>query len=77
MTAFAELCATTNFSFLRAASHPEELVEQAKALGLAGIGIADHNSVAGVVRAHVMAKEKGLRLAPGARTPPICTGTSA
>ena len=65
--AFAEFAVTTNFSFLRAASHPEELVEQAKDLGLAAIGIADRNSVAGVVRAHVMAKEKALRLAVGAR----------
>ena len=64
---FAEFGVTTNFSFLRAASHPEELVEQAKELGLAAIGIADRNSVAGVVRAHVMAKEKGVRLAAGAR----------
>jgi error-prone DNA polymerase len=64
---FAEFGIATNFSVLRAASHPEELVEQAKELGLAGIGIADRNSVAGVVRAHVMAKEKGVRLAAGAR----------
>jgi error-prone DNA polymerase len=65
--AFAEFGVTTNFSFLRAASHPEELVAQAKELGLTAIGIADRNSVAGVVRAHVMAKEKGMRLAVGAR----------
>jgi error-prone DNA polymerase len=50
-TAYAELAVTTNFSFLHGASDPEELVEQARALGLAGIGIADRNSVAGVVRA--------------------------
>ncbi len=49
--AYAELAVTTNFSFLRGASAPEVLVEQAHALGLAGIGIADRNSVAGVVRA--------------------------
>ncbi|HWV40103.1 error-prone DNA polymerase, partial [Pseudorhodoplanes sp.] len=64
---YAEFAVATNFSFLRAASHPEELVEQAKELGLAAIGIADRNSVAGVVRAHVMAKETGLRLVVGAR----------
>jgi hypothetical protein len=64
---YAEFAVSTNFSFLRAASHPEELVEQAKALGLCAIGIADRNSVAGVVRAHVVAKEKGLRLAVGTR----------
>jgi error-prone DNA polymerase len=65
--AYAEFAVTSNFSFLRAASHPEELVEQAQQLGLTGIGIADRNSVAGVVRAHVVAKDKNLRLAVGAR----------
>jgi error-prone DNA polymerase len=64
---FAELCVTTNFSFLRSGSHPEEMVKQAKAIGLAGIGVADRNTLAGVVRAHVMAKEEGLRLIVGAR----------
>jgi error-prone DNA polymerase len=64
---FAELCVTTNFSFLRGGSHPEEMAEQAKAIGLAGIGIADRNTLAGVVRAHVVAKEHGLRLIVGAR----------
>ena len=54
---YAELAAATNFSFLRGASHPEEMVAQAMAQGLAGIGIADRNSVAGVVRAHVVARE--------------------
>ncbi len=67
MTGFAELCVTTNFSFLCGASHPEELVSEAKTLGLAGIGVADCNSLAGVVRAHVAAKEAGLKLAVGAR----------
>jgi len=64
MSGFAELCVTTNFSFLRSGSHPEEMVEQAAELGLAGIGIADRNTLAGAVRAHVMAKslrdEKGI-----------------
>jgi error-prone DNA polymerase len=64
---YAEFAVTTNFSFLRAASHPEELVEQAKTLGLAAIGIADRNSVAGVVRAHVKAEAEGFRIVPGAR----------
>ncbi|MGH6952180.1 MAG: PHP domain-containing protein, partial [Vitreimonas sp.] len=64
---FAELCVTTNFSFLRSGSHPEEMVEQAKALGLAAIGVADRNTLAGVVRAHVAAKEHGVRLVVGAR----------
>ncbi|MGO9674927.1 MAG: error-prone DNA polymerase [Methylocella sp.] len=67
---YAELAATTNFSFLRGASHPEELVAAAMALGLAGLGVADRNSLAGVVRAHSFAKANGtaaFRLAIGAR----------
>jgi error-prone DNA polymerase len=51
MTAYAELAVTTNFSFLRGASHPQEMVQTADELGLAAIGIADRNSFAGVVRA--------------------------
>ncbi|MCK0127572.1 error-prone DNA polymerase [Erythrobacter sp. F6033] len=51
--AFAELVAATNYSFLRGASHPSDMVAQAINLGMSGIGIADRNSVAGVVRAHV------------------------
>jgi DNA-directed DNA polymerase III PolC len=51
--AYAELMATSNFSFLRAGSHPEELVAAAMALGLGGIGIADRNTFAGVVRGYV------------------------
>jgi len=69
---FAELAAMTNFSFLRGASHPEEMVARAAELGLAGIGIADRNTLAGVVRAHVFARENGgtmgaARVVPGAR----------
>jgi error-prone DNA polymerase len=67
MTAFAELIAATNFSFLRGASHPHEMVGQAAELKLAAIGIADRNTLAGVVRAHTAAKEAGIRLAVGAR----------
>ncbi|MFN3370555.1 MAG: error-prone DNA polymerase [Sphingomonadaceae bacterium] len=79
MTGFAELGAMTAFSFLEGASHPSDMVARAIELGLAGIGIADRNSVAGVVRAHVAlrtardsAREQGLdppgfRLAVGAR----------
>src|SRR3546814_3528622 len=48
---FADLVAATNYSFLRGASHPADMVAQARALGMTGIGIADRNSVAGVVRA--------------------------
>jgi error-prone DNA polymerase len=51
MTGFAELVAATNYSFLRGASHPADMVGRALELGMAGIGIADRNSVAGVVRA--------------------------
>jgi error-prone DNA polymerase len=67
MTPFAELAITTNFSFLRGGSHPEELVARAAELGLKGIAVADRNTVAGVVRGHVAAKEKGYRYAPAAR----------
>ncbi len=52
MTAYAELAVTTNFSFLRGASHPAEMVARADELGLSAIGIADRNSFAGVVRAY-------------------------
>jgi error-prone DNA polymerase len=67
MSAYAELAVTTNFSFLRGASKAEELVLQAKELGLVGLGIADRNSVAGVVRAHSMAKVIGFKIVVGAR----------
>ncbi len=71
-TAYAELQVTSNFSFLRGASHPEELVERAARLGLAALAITDRNSVAGMVRAHVAAKAAGLRLLPGARLDLAC-----
>ncbi len=69
---FAELAGMTNFSFLRGASHPEEMVARAAELGFAGVGIADRNTLAGVVRAHVFARENaaavaGTRVVPGAR----------
>ena len=67
MTGFAELGALTNFSFLEGASHPQEIVAQAQALGHAAVGVADRNSFAGVVRTHVAAKEAGLRFVPGVR----------
>ena len=56
MMKYAELQATSNFSFLRGGSHPEELVERAAELGYTKIAITDRNSVAGVVRAHQAAK---------------------
>ncbi|HEV2559126.1 MAG TPA: error-prone DNA polymerase [Microvirga sp.] len=67
MSAYAELAVTTNFSFLRGASHPQEYVAQAQALGHHAVGIADRNTLAGVVRAHVEAKKRGMRLLVGAR----------
>ena len=67
MSGYAELGALTNFSFLEGASHPHEIVRTAQALGHAAVGIADRNSFAGVVRAHVAAKEAGLRFLPGVR----------
>ncbi len=70
MSDYAELAVTTNFSFLRGASHAEELVLQAKALGIHSIGVADRNTLAGVVRAHIAAKTHGMRLLVGARLIP-------
>jgi len=64
---YAELQATSNFTFLRGGSHPDELVRQAALLGLAAIAIADRNSLAGIVRAHQAAKEAGIRLVVGVR----------
>ncbi|WP_439567010.1 error-prone DNA polymerase [Sphingopyxis sp.] len=70
-TGFAELVAATNYSFLRGASHPAAMVAEALALGMTGIGIADRNSVAGVVRAWAGlrklredAAEEGIELPP-------------
>ncbi len=57
MTRFAELVAATNYSFLHGASHPSDMVAEALALGMTGIGIADRNTVAGVVRAHSLLKK--------------------
>ena len=64
---YAELWAASNFSFLRGASHPWELVVTAKAMGLKAIGIADRNTVAGVVRAWAKGREIGQRVVAGAR----------
>ncbi|ULT42537.1 PHP domain-containing protein [Niabella defluvii] len=65
MLSYTDLHVTSNFSFLRGASHPEELVQEAAALGHACIAITDHNTLAGVVRAHVEAKKTGIRLIIG------------
>ena len=70
---FVELSATSNFTFLTGASHPEEFMLRAAELGFDGLAIADENSVAGIVRAHTKAREMGrdggpmLRLIPAAR----------
>jgi error-prone DNA polymerase len=62
---YAELHCLSSFSFLRGASQPEELVERAASLGYAALAITDECSVAGVVRAHVAAREHGLKLIIG------------
>jgi error-prone DNA polymerase len=62
---YAELHCLTNFTFLRGASHAEELVLRAKALGYSALAITDECSLAGVVRAHVAAKKHGLKLIIG------------
>ena len=77
MTAYAELAVTTNFSFLRGASHPGQFVEQAALLAYPAIGIADRNSLAGVVRAFTeweKLPEPRPRLLTGARLV-FCDGT--
>jgi len=65
--AYTELQVTSNFSFLRGGSHPEELVKQAAALGYRAIAITDRNSLAGIVRGHIAAKKYGIRLIPACR----------
>jgi error-prone DNA polymerase len=62
---YTELQVTTNFSFLRGGSHPDEFVRQAVLMGHKAIAITDHNTLAGVVRAHVAARKAGLRLIIG------------
>src|SRR5690348_8833417 len=62
---YAELHCLSNYSFLRGASDPEELVHRADELGYAALALTDECSVAGVVRAHVAARELPLRLIVG------------
>jgi len=66
---YVEFATATNFSFLRGASHPEELMLQAQAIGLSGFGVCDRNTVAGVVRPHTIKRDRNLTLRyhPGAR----------
>jgi len=59
---YAELHCLSNFSFLRGASRPDELVERAAKLGYAALALTDECSVAGVVRAYVAAREHGIKL---------------
>jgi error-prone DNA polymerase len=66
---YAELHCLTNFSFLRGASHPEELVERAHALGYSALAITDECSVAGVVRAHLAAKACNEKEENASKTP--------
>jgi len=68
---YAELHCRTNYSFLEGASHADELAARAKELGLAALAVTDRNSLAGVVRAHVAAKEVGLKLLIGAEIVPV------
>lgn len=64
---YAELRCLTNFSFLKGASWPEEMVERAKELGYSALAVVDECSMAGAVRAHVAAKEHGLKLLHGSQ----------
>ncbi|MDP9127651.1 MAG: error-prone DNA polymerase, partial [Pseudomonadota bacterium] len=66
---YAELQVTTNFSFLRGASYPDELFAQAAQLGIKALGITDRHSLAGIVQAHAAARESGVRLVVGACLP--------
>ncbi len=68
---YAELHCRTNYTFLEGASHPDELVTRAAELGLSALAITDRNSLAGVVRAHVAAKEAKLKLLIGAEITPV------
>ncbi len=67
MTGYAELQVTSNYSFLRGASHVEELLAAAKLLGLPAVAITDRNTLAGLARAHHRAEEAGIRLVVGCR----------
>ena len=72
---YVPLWCRSNFSFLDGASHPDELVEQAHALGMEALALTDRDGVHGMVRAHVKAKELGVRLIVGAEV--TITGADA
>ncbi|MCD2513359.1 error-prone DNA polymerase [Comamonas endophytica] len=67
LPAYAELRCISNFTFLRGASQPDELVKRAKALGYGALALTDECSLAGIVRAHVAAKQEGIALLVGAQ----------
>ena len=67
LPAYAELHCISNFTFLRGASHPEELVARAAELGYAALALTDECSLAGIVRAHGAAKQQQLKLIVGAQ----------
>jgi error-prone DNA polymerase len=64
---YIELQVTTNYSFLRGASHVEELIARAAVLRMKALAVTDRNSLAGIVRAHQRAREAGIRLIVGCR----------
>ncbi len=70
--AFAELCCTSNFTFLTGASHPDELAKRAAELGYRAFGVCDTNTLAGVVRAHVEAERQGVQQVVGSRIKLAC-----
>ncbi|NYT61140.1 error-prone DNA polymerase [Alcaligenaceae bacterium] len=67
LTDYAELDCISNYSFLKGASHPEELVQRAASLGYQALALSDECSLAGVVRAHIQAKQQGIKLIIGSR----------
>ncbi len=64
---YVELQVTTNYSFLRGASHVEELLVAAQALGMPAMAVTDHNTLAGIAWAHARAGEVGVKLVVGCR----------
>src|SRR5690606_11633702 len=60
--AYADLHVTSNFTFLTGASYPEELIERAAQLGQSAIAITDEETLGGIVRAHIAAKDAGIQL---------------
>jgi error-prone DNA polymerase len=67
MSSYVPLWCKSNFSFLEGASHPDELIEEAYRLGLPALALTDRDGVYGIVRAHVKARELGLRLIVGSQ----------